>query len=84
MRGRGEDVCSCGAALRGLGRVCDGVGKQQAAYVGCGGLASWAPLQHALPTCLFTLNFRLYTLACLGLSPSTPIGASAAPWVKDN
>lgn len=28
MRGRGEEVCSCGAALRGLGRVCDGVGKQ--------------------------------------------------------
>jgi hypothetical protein len=27
MRGRGEEVCSCGAALRGLGRVCDGVGE---------------------------------------------------------
>lgn len=27
MRGRGEEVCSCGAALRGLGRVCDGVGR---------------------------------------------------------
>lgn len=25
MRGRGEDFCACGAALRGIGRVCDGV-----------------------------------------------------------
>ncbi|GFR47600.1 hypothetical protein Agub_g9335, partial [Astrephomene gubernaculifera] len=24
FRGRGEDVCACGAALRGIGRVCDG------------------------------------------------------------
>lgn len=31
MRGRGEDVCSCGAALRGLGRVCDGVDACRAA-----------------------------------------------------
>jgi hypothetical protein len=26
MRARGEEVCSCGTALRGLGRICDGVG----------------------------------------------------------
>ncbi|KAI8465274.1 MAG: hypothetical protein J3K34DRAFT_525499 [Monoraphidium minutum] len=26
FRGRGEDCCACGAALRGIGRVCDGVG----------------------------------------------------------
>ncbi|KAI7840056.1 hypothetical protein COHA_006187 [Chlorella ohadii] len=25
MRGKGEDFCACGAALRGIGRVCDGV-----------------------------------------------------------
>lgn len=25
MRGRGEDCCACGSALRGIGRVCDGV-----------------------------------------------------------
>lgn len=25
MRGRGEDFCACGSALRGIGRVCDGV-----------------------------------------------------------
>mmetsp|Transcript_20318 Transcript_20318/g.44399 ORF Transcript_20318/g.44399 Transcript_20318/m.44399 type:complete len:478 (-) Transcript_20318:229-1662(-) len=24
FRGRGEDMCACGAALRGIGRVCDG------------------------------------------------------------
>ena len=24
FRGRGEEACACGAALRGLGRVCDG------------------------------------------------------------
>ncbi|GLI62424.1 hypothetical protein VaNZ11_005037 [Volvox africanus] len=24
FRGRGEEVCACGAALRGIGRVCDG------------------------------------------------------------
>ncbi|KAG2482174.1 hypothetical protein HYH03_018874 [Edaphochlamys debaryana] len=24
FRGRGEDACACGAALRGIGRVCDG------------------------------------------------------------
>ena len=24
MRGKGEDCCACGAALRGIGRVCDG------------------------------------------------------------
>ncbi len=24
FRGAGEDVCACGAALRGIGRVCDG------------------------------------------------------------
>ncbi len=24
FRGRGEDLCACGAALRGIGRVCDG------------------------------------------------------------
>ncbi len=27
MRGAGEDCCACGAALRGIGRVCDGVGE---------------------------------------------------------
>jgi imidazolonepropionase-like amidohydrolase len=27
MRGKGEDCCACGAALRGIGRVCDGVGE---------------------------------------------------------
>ncbi|GBF96931.1 peptidase M38 [Raphidocelis subcapitata] len=27
FRGRGEDCCACGAALRGIGRVCDGVGE---------------------------------------------------------
>ncbi|KAG2437254.1 hypothetical protein HXX76_005917 [Chlamydomonas incerta] len=25
FRGRGEDACACGAALRGIGRVCDGI-----------------------------------------------------------
>ncbi|KAL4423484.1 hypothetical protein ABPG77_003617 [Micractinium sp. CCAP 211/92] len=25
MRGKGEDFCACGAALRGIGRVCDGI-----------------------------------------------------------
>ena len=24
FRGKGEDCCACGAALRGIGRVCDG------------------------------------------------------------
>lgn len=27
FRGKGEDCCACGAALRGIGRVCDGVGE---------------------------------------------------------
>ena len=27
MRGKGEDWCACGSALRGIGRVCDGVGE---------------------------------------------------------
>ena len=27
MRGKGEEVCACGAALRGIGRVADGVGE---------------------------------------------------------
>lgn len=27
FRGRGEECCACGAALRGIGRVCDGVAE---------------------------------------------------------
>jgi hypothetical protein len=29
MRGKGEEVCACGAALRGIGRVADGVGERR-------------------------------------------------------
>ncbi|WIA11160.1 hypothetical protein OEZ85_011297 [Tetradesmus obliquus] len=31
FRGKGEDCCCCGAALRGIGRVCDGVDACRAA-----------------------------------------------------
>eukprot|EP00878_Enallax_costatus_P029472 GHUV01031959.1.p1 GENE.GHUV01031959.1~~GHUV01031959.1.p1 ORF type:complete len:291 (+),score=45.05 GHUV01031959.1:548-1420(+) len=31
FRGKGEEVCCCGAALRGIGRVCDGVDACRAA-----------------------------------------------------
>lgn len=30
FRGKGEEVCCCGSALRGIGRVCDGVGERVA------------------------------------------------------
>lgn len=37
MRGKGEEVCSCGTALRGLGRIVDGVGEwRRAGWMGVG------------------------------------------------
>ncbi|EFJ42682.1 hypothetical protein VOLCADRAFT_121509 [Volvox carteri f. nagariensis] len=36
FRGRGEEMCACGAALRGIGRVCDG----DAEVMASGGVAS--------------------------------------------
>ena len=42
MRGKGEDCCACGAALRGIGRVCDGVPEVGVSELVPGG--RWAQL----------------------------------------
>lgn len=61
MRGRGEEVCSCGAALRGLGRVCDGVGALHL-----------VTSRSCIPDLLWDINS-----ACWALHPNSSEGCAA-------
>lgn len=66
---RGEDFCACGAALRGIGRVCDGVPEVRASRLLC--CSRYLDPQHRLHLLQQALHRTAWPCCCSQL-PNHP------------